>query len=294
MKINKVYLTIVHIIFLIMTVLFLLPFLIIVIISVTPEAQISSSGFSLIPNSIDFSAYKYLFADFGVIMRSIIWTVFLSLTTPILPIIAQACMAYALNKKTKFLLRKPTNVLLTLAMFISGGMIPTYIVLTQWYHLGNNPLIYFFNSAWVSLWGVSLYKTFFKGVSPSLIEAAQIDGASEFKILMKIVVPMCTPILAMQYFTGVIGTWNSWQVSMIYMQRSEELWTFQYYLQRVMENSQIIINALKGAGIRDLSSIPITTMKYAECALSVIPVLCLFPLIQKYFAKGIAVGSVKG
>lgn len=294
MKTNKTYLTVVHILFLIMTVMFLLPFLIIITISVSPEAQISSTGFSLIPQRIDFSAYKYLFADFDVILRSLIWTVFLSVTAPILPIIAQACMAYALNKKTKFLLKGPSNLLLTLAMFINGGMIPTYIVYTQWYNLGNNPLIYYFGGAWVSLWSVALYKTFFKGVPPSLIEAAQIDGASEFKILLKIVIPMCIPILAMQYFTGVIGTWNSWQTSMIYMQRAEQFWTFQYYLQRIMDNSQILINALKGAGIRDLSSIPITTMKYAECAVSVLPVLCLFPLIQKYFAKGIAVGSVKG
>ncbi len=283
----------VHLIFIMMSLIFLIPFVMIFIMSISPEKQISSYGFSFIPSAIDFSAYKYLFSDIGVMGRAILWTIFLALAVPVVRIGAQAMMAYALNREEKFLLKPICNVLLTIAMMFGGGMIPTYIIYTQWYHLANNPLVYFFAGSWVSLWDVMLFKTFFKGVSRSLTEAAAIDGASEFKVLWSIILPMCKPIIAMQYFTSAIAMWNSWDVSLIYMPRAKEFWTIQYYLQRIMDNSELLLAALRAAGIRDTSSIPITTMKYAMCVFAVLPILCLFPYIQKFFAKGIATGSVK-
>ena len=181
--------------------------------------------------------------------------------------------------------------------FITLGaeeIVPAYIVLTNIYHLGNNPLIYFV-TGWASCWGVILYRTFFQGIPDSLIEAAKIDGATELKVLWYVVLPMSKAIFGIQYFQGVLGSWGAYQTSMIYLTRSDmkPFWTFQYFLQRILQNNELIKQSFALIG-QTTTDYPTTTLKYAMCVLSILPILVLFPYIQKYFSKGIAVGSVKG
>lgn len=289
MKTGKIYSVLLHTFFIIATLIFLVPIAMIFIISFTDEAQFSTYGFSFIPKAWSLAAYKTLFKNASVMGRSIIFTAVVALLSTTINIVVNCALAYPLTRDD-FAFKKVVNFFLLGTMFVSGGMMPTYMVFTQLYALKDNFLVYLIPG--VGAWGVIVYKTFFNGVPKSLLEAAEIDGADQFKSLWKIVLPMSKPIIGMNFFQGVVGMWNNWQTSLIYITKSE-LWTIQYFMQRILQNSEQLVKALKAAGVRDTSSIPLETMKYAMCVFATIPILLLFPRMQKYFAKGIAVGSVK-
>lgn len=293
MKNSKLFTAVIHFCFILMTLAFLLPFLIVILVSFTKESDIIDYGFRLIPKHWDLTAYKTLFANPKDLVRSIIWTIFVAVVQPAIAAVVQGLCAYPISR-SDFTFKKPVNYFLVSTMMFSAGLVPAYIVLTNIYHLGNNPLIYFV-TGWASCWGVILYRTFFQGIPDSLIEAAKIDGATELKVLWYVVLPMSKAIFGIQYFQGVLGSWGAYQTSMIYLTRSDmkPFWTFQYFLQRILQNNELIKQSFALIG-QTTTDYPTTTLKYAMCVLSILPILVLFPYIQKYFSKGIAVGSVKG
>ncbi|MBQ2236603.1 MAG: carbohydrate ABC transporter permease [Clostridia bacterium] len=293
MKQNKAYMAVIHTIFILLTLSFLLPFIIIVIVSISPESQITTYGFQLIPQKIDFTAYGLVLKNAGVLFKSIIWTLFISATAPALAVMVNALMAYPLARND-YSLRKPVNVLMIVSMMFSGGLIPTYIIYTQVYHLGGaNPMLYWLSSLF-SVWNVILFRTFFKGIPAELIESATIDGATQPQVLFHVVAPLSKSIVSIQYFTSVIARWNDYQTSLIYYPNNQEYWTVQYYMQTILQSVQQLKASLEMQGLRDTSEAPVTTLKYAMCVISIIPVFIMFPYVQKFFSKGIAVGSVKG
>lgn len=293
LKQSKAYMGVIHTIFILMTISFLIPFLVIVIVSFTPESQITTYGFQLIPQKIDFTAYGIIIKNGGVLLKCILWTVLIALTAPALSILVNALMAYPLSRN-EYSLRKPINVLLIVSMMFSGGLIPTYIIYTQVYHLGaSNPLLYWL-AGLLSVWNVILFRTFFKGIPSELIESATVDGATQTQVLWHVVIPLSKSIVSIQYFTTVIARWNDYQTSLIYYPNSQNYWTVQYYMQTILQNAQQLKASLEMQGLRDTSSVPVTTLKYAMCLISIIPIFIMFPYVQKFFSKGIAVGSVKG
>lgn len=293
MKQNKAYMAVIQTIFILLTLSFLLPFIIIVIVSISPESQITTYGFQLIPQKIDFTAYGLVLKNAGVLFKSIIWTLFISATAPALAVMVNALMAYPLARND-YSLRKPVNVLMIVSMMFSGGLIPTYIIYTQVYHLGGaNPMLYWLSSLF-SVWNVILFRTFFKGIPAELIESATIDGATQPQVLFHVVAPLSKSIVSIQYFTSVIARWNDYQTSLIYYPNNQEYWTVQYYMQTILQSVQQLKASLEMQGLRDTSEAPVTTLKYAMCVISIIPVFIMFPYVQKFFSKGIAVGSVKG
>ena len=293
MKQNKAYMAVIQTIFILLSLSFLLPFIIIVIVSISPESQITTYGFQLIPQKIDFTAYGLVLKNAGVLFKSIIWTLFISATAPALAVMVNALMAYPLARND-YSLRKPVNVLMIVSMMFSGGLIPTYIIYTQVYHLGGaNPMLYWLSSLF-SVWNVILFRTFFKGIPAELIESATIDGATQPQVLFHVVAPLSKSIVSIQYFTSVIARWNDYQTSLIYYPNKQEYWTVQYYMQTILQSAQQLKASLEMQGLRDTSQAPVTTLKYAMCVISVIPVFIMFPYVQKFFSKGIAVGSVKG
>ena len=230
MKQNKAYMAVIHTIFILLTLSFLLPFIIIVIVSISPESQITTYGFQLIPQKIDFTAYGLVLKNAGVLFKSIIWTLFISATAPALAVMVNALMAYPLARND-YSLRKPVNVLMIVSMMFSGGLIPTYIIYTQVYHLGGaNPMLYWLSSLF-SVWNVILFRTFFQGIPAELIESATIDGATQPQVLFHVVAPLSKSIVSIQYFTSVIARWNDYQTSLIYYPNKQEYWTVQYYMQ---------------------------------------------------------------
>lgn len=275
--------------FWVMVVIFaLIPFFFIVSMSFSDQDAVARYGFSIIPRKFTVAGYSYLFKNFGSFLRTALFTLFLAATAPLVSCVVNSMCAYSLSV-SDFKLKGVINKYFIFSMFISGGMLPGYIIATQVYHLGNNPLIYYTGAA--NIWAIFLYRTFFKEVPPALIEAAKIDGAGDFQILWKIMLPMAMPIFGIQYTSGFIGMWNNADTSLIYIS-NPKFYTIQYYLKQILSNLDFLKQSLASTGVS--VDFPTQTIQYAILVISLIPVFVLFPYMQKYYSKGMVSASVKG
>ena len=264
--------------------------LMIVIVSISNEGDVVNNGFKVIPENVDFTAYEYIFGDVRIVGTRAAWSLFVALVGPMAGMVFSFMLAYALTRE-KFVFGKLCTKILIVSQFVAAGMVATYYIYTKIYGLGNNPLVFFIPG--VTLWGVMLYRTFIKGIPQSLIEAAQIDGASEWQVLGSIILPMAKSMIAIQYFQAVIAHWNNYTTSLIYMNTNAKFQTIAHYTQNILQNATLMKTSLQAAGY-STDSVPETTLKYAICAIALLPIFLVFPWVQKHFSKGIAVGSVKG
>jgi len=277
---------------LIMSICYILPLLMMISISFSTETSIIDNGYKLIPAEWSLDAYKMAFQNPSQIINSYKVTAAQAVLGTFLSLWVETMMAYPLIRNN-FRHKKFVTIFLMITMFFSGGMVPSYILNTQYLRLGNSFWIYIFPSL-VGAWGVILFKTFFKGLPEGLVEAAKLDGASEYMVYFKIILPLSTPIIAAQGFMMLLGRWNDWNTSLLYI-RNNKLYTLQYLLQRIINEADFIKN-MQGTAMEGLfgTDIPSDTLRYATAVIAAGPMMVVFPFFQKYFAKGLVVGSVKG
>lgn len=238
---------------------------------------------------VGFSLESYMM----VLRAQAIWTyyyntVWYTLVGTICNILATILLAYPLSKRY-FVLRGPITVLIIITMFFGGGLIPTFIMI-------NNLGLY--GSRWVmvllglvSTYNTIIARTFFMSLPEELFESARIEGASEFKVLWKIVAPLSKPILAVLTLYYGVGHWNTYLSALIYLP-SSDLHPIQVLLRRVvLQNSRDI---LESADIDPEAQIASNQVKYAAIFFTMIPIMCLYPFLQKYFVKGVMIGALKG
>ena len=178
-------------------------------------------------------------------------------------------------------------------MLFSGGLIPTYILYTKYLHLKNNILIYLLPG--IGAWNVFLFRTFFVNIDKAMVESAKIDGASNFQILFRIMLPLTKPLVAMYFFNGFLGRWNDITTPLYYV-TEKKLYTIQFLLQQMLMSAETAKSLLLQGFAVDASAltIPIESIRYALAVIGALPVLIIFPYIQKFYAKGIMLGSTKG
>ena len=176
-------------------------------------------------------------------------------------------------------------------MMFNAGMVPTYIAFVRWYHL-RDTLIALILPYVIVPWHVFLMKSFLADTPYTLIEAARIDGAGELRTFFQIVVPLAKPALATVGLFTAFTYWNDWYQSMMYIE-NQTLISLQYYMYRIMNNISFLSQSMFAVGV-DLSKLPSETTRMAMCVLAAGPMLIVFPFFQKYFVKGMTVGSVKG
>jgi len=284
----------INIFFILFSLCFILPFWLIVSISLSGEDAILKSGYSLIPKEINFTAYQYVFANPKQILDSYQITAISAVFGTFFGVLVMTLIAYPLSRKD-FFIRHQLTFLIFFTMLFGGGLIPTYILNTQYLGMGDTIWVYIFPSL-VSAWYIIILRTFFQGLPLSLVESAKIDGASEFTIFYKIILPLSKPVLATIALFVLLNRWNDWYTSLIYI-RSKELYTLQFLLQRILRDAQFVKDISRetpvGISIAQSES-PIETMKFAMCIVAAGPMLLIFPFFQKYFSKGLTVGAVKG
>lgn len=283
---------ILHILLVLVSLTYIYPILLMLSISFSSETSIASDGYKLIPNAWSLDAYKMAFQNPTQIMNSYKVTIAYSVLGTFLSVFVQTLMAYPLSRSS-YTRKKQLTVFLMITMFFGGGLVPSYILNTQYLHLGNSFWIYIFPSL-MSAWNVILFKTFFQGLPVELVEASKLDGASEFRIYFQIILPLSTPIIACIAFTTLLGKWNDWNTSLLYI-RNSNLYSLQYLLQRII-NEADYITQMQGTAIESLvgKDMPKETLKYATAIIAAGPMMVIFPFFQKYFAEGLVVGSVKG
>jgi putative aldouronate transport system permease protein len=178
-------------------------------------------------------------------------------------------------------------------MLFSGGLIPSFIVNTQLLGLDDTMWIYLLLPL-ASAWFIIILRTFFQQLPFEMIEAAKIDGAGEMRILMSIILPLSKPVLATIALFSLLNRWNEWMITLIYI-RNEDLFTLQFILQRILMQAEFAREMLNLPGMMfDVRTLPTLSMRYAMTVVAAGPMLIVFPFFQKYFAKGLTIGSVKG
>lgn len=291
MKKKNGYMFFVHLFFIIFSLCVILPFFIIVMLSLSRETDIVDYGYSVIPRHFSLQAYEFLFKDVSKLFHSILFTVVYAVLAPAVTVILCSGIGYSISSKSDFALKKGVMRYLIFTMLTGAGLIPTYIIYTKIYMMGNSFLVYLLPGA-VSAWTIILFRTFFSQIPYSLVEAATIDGASQLQVLIKVIVPMSKPIIGTVYFTNLLTKWNDWMTTLYYV-TDERLYTVQYFMQKVLDSAEFMKQAYQSIGLGAGSKFPTETLKFAMCVIAVLPVFAAFPYLQKYFSKGMAVGAVK-
>ena len=269
----------------------ILPMVHIINVSISEGSQSVTSGFFFLPRGkINFEGYLTVFKD-PLLVRSYLNTAVYVAGSVFFTLFFTAITAYPLSVPD-FVLKKFVTVFLTITMFISGGMIPTYLLMRS---LG------LINTAWVMMvpfcvgaWNVIMFRTFFTGIPVSLREAATIDGASQFTILFKIYIPLSKAIFATIGLFTLVGKWNDWFTALLYL-TDDNKYPVQMILRKILFNTQSMQNS-SSEMLSMLSQMKVTTqnIKMAAIIITILPVLCVYPFLQKYFVKGVFVGSIKG
>ncbi len=276
--------------FIILTLVAVIPIYLIAANAFSTNADILEEGYAVVPKNFTFEAFQYLFKAPETLINSLVGSIVYSVGSSVIAIIIQALMGYVLTRP-EFCLKKFCKAVLIASMFFSPGLIPSYIVNTQVYHLENTWTIYLL-SGLVSAFNVFVFRTFFQQIPSSLVESAEMDGCTPVQILWNIIIPLSKPILATQLFMGISGKWRDYSVTLYYI-TDKTKYTLEYYIQLLMKDSAELVNALKLMGA-DPSAIPTETMKFAVVFFVLIPMLVIFPFFQKQFSKGAMVGAVKG
>lgn len=267
----------------------ILPFMYIISVSLSSKDAIESMSVGLIPKGIDLRAYQSIIQQ-KLFTRSMVNTVFLTTVSTIVGVLVNIMAAYSLSKK--FYGKKVVSYIFVVSMYFSGGLIPTYMLVAKYLGLYNSYWALFLPGI-VNVFYMIVMRTQIEAIPPSLTEAALIDGANESQILFRIILPSVTATIAAISMFIALASWNMWFNVMIYTNK-RELWTLQYYLRSVIFD-KVISQQLGDESLLANSSSELTPQNFQNAAIILValPVIMVYPFIQKYFVKGMMVGSVK-
>lgn len=289
-KIDAVNLFI-HIIFIVLCVLFLYPFISMLSVSLTTKEELEDFGFRIWPTKPTWEAYSIVFQSFGPIAEALLTSLFICVVGTLTSLFITSTYAYTLSRQN-FGARRLISFLLLFPMFFGGGAAASYIINVNWYHLKNNLLILLIPGS-IGTMNVIIVRSFFQGLPYGLIESAKLDGASEYTIFFRIMIPLSTPSLGTIAISCFVGKWNEYYAPMMYFDYGS--WTtMSLYLQRLMNKMDMA--KMQAAGkipIQILDEVPDSSMAMAVACITVLPMVCVFPYFQKYFVKGLAVGAIK-
>lgn len=270
----------------------IIPIIAVLSISLSSDKALVMEGYSLLPRDFTLDAYRYVFKDLTRILCAYGVSIFTTVAGTALGLLLNALMAYVLSRPN-YSLRSKLTVFLTIPMVLSGGLVPTYMLITQYLHLKNTILVLILPTAVVP-WYIIMMRTFFSQIPYELSEAAIIDGAGEFRIFWQVILPLAKPALATVGIFLALAYWNDWYYPMLYIE-SSDLVNLQYMLYRMMREVQELTRNITQAGMGiSAADLPTEAMRMAMCLVAAGPMLVVFPFFQKYFVKGLTVGGVKG
>ncbi len=282
-----------NIILTISSLLAILPFILLVVASFTDEEVAMNDGFSYLPAKLSMAAFGYIGQQWAMIGRAYLMTIIVTAIGTGASVVMTAMLAYMLSQR-KLPGRKILNFLVVFTMLFNGGLVPTYIMYVRTFHLKNSIGGLIVPNLMLSGFMVMLVRNYFENSIPEeLYEASRIDGAGEFYNFFHIALPLSVPILATSGLMTGLAYWNDWQNGLYYLDsKGAKLYTVQNILNNINENIQFLAsNATGGVNVGDL---PTTTVRMAIALVGILPVLIIYPFFQKYFAKGLTMGAVKG
>lgn len=248
-------------------------------------------GIYLWPRVFSMKNFQTVFNNQNLIQGAFI-SVSRTVIATVLNVFLSAMLAYILSRR-EFMFKKQMSIFYVITMYVNGGMIPIY-VLMKTLHLTNNYLVYILPGL-VYVFNMIVIRTFINGLPDSLVESAKIDGAGEFRIFVQIILPLCKPVLATVALFVAVDQWNSWFDAMLYNSQNINLTTLQYELMKLLSSAMQqgsgagAIDAAKNAG----SMVTPKSIRAAATIVTALPIVCLYPFLQRYFVTGLTIGGVK-
>lgn len=270
----------------------LYPFLNVLAKSLNDPLDTIKGGITFFPRKITLKNYKDLFTAGSNLPQAFRISILRTLLGSLLSVTGCAMLAYPLSRKD-FILKKQFMAIIMLTMYVSGGIIPSYILMRK-LHLMNTFFVYIIPGL-ISAWNVILIRSFMMNIPSALQEAARIDGANDLVIFFRIILPMCMPVLATVLLFVAVSQWNDWFSTYLYMTGTNKklFSTLQFELMKVLDSTtssgQIDIHS---EGLKTATRSP-EAIKMAITIVCTVPILMVYPFIQKYFVTGITLGSVK-
>jgi putative aldouronate transport system permease protein len=265
-----------------------LPFLYIILVSLTPAAELTRREFLFIPHALSLQAYRYIFST-SVVSSSLLVSIFVTIVGTSINLFMACLMAYPLAHR-RLMGRKTLMVMVTFTLLFDGGMIPTFMVVQK---LG---MLNHFSSvllpAAMSAFSLIIFINFFRQLPVELEESARMDGCHELRILAQIIMPLSMPLIATFVVIFGVDHWNRWFSYVLYINDSAK-WPVQVVLRQMLSTSDASIG--DRSILRDMDYVPPNqTIRMCITAIATVPILCVYPFLQRYFVQGMLLGSVKG
>ena len=263
-------------------------------ISISSEASIATNGYSFWPSQFSLSSYEYLWQSKDYIGRAFLNSVGITICGTTLGLVLTSTLGYALSRPNYYFKGLYTLMILV-PMFFGGGLLATYMVNTQIYGLKNTYMALILPGA-CSTFYVVIMRTFFQTTIPdSIIESGKIDGASQLRIFVQLVLPLALPVIATIGLFFTFNYWNAWYGAMLYLDSNHrELFPLQYVLISIERNIAFMAQNEEFLSEESMANMPTESMRMAIVMVIVIPIACSYPFFQRYFVGGLTIGAVKG
>ena len=282
-----------NLVFLILAIMCVIPLAFFLSISITDEAVLRTNGYQLIPEAFSASAYEFLWNERLTILRAAFMSVMVTIIGTIISIALNTSMGYVVSRRS-FKLKTLYTWLIFIPMVFNGGMLASYVVVSNILKLNNSIWALILPLA-CSAFSVTICRTFFRTTVPdSIIESAKIDGAGQFRIWSQIVLPISKPVMATIGMFAAFGYWNDWFQASLYVQDAK-LQTLQSLLNKMQKNIEYIANnPYGGLSMQEYKlNMPTESVRMAIAIVIIVPIACTYPFFQKYFISGLTIGSVK-
>ena len=245
-------------------------------------------GITLLPRKFTLANYKTVFRT-DTLMQGAYISVLRTVIATVLHLLTTALLSYALSRK-EFLFNKQVSRFFVLTMYINGGMIPTLLLFKN-IGLTNTFWVYIIPGC-ISAFNMIVIRTYMNGLSDSLVESAQVDGAGHMKIFFRIILPLCKPVLATVALFIAVGQWNAWFDVMLYNSGRPDLTTLQYELMKLL--SSVSQQSADPSSMKNAANmVTPESVRAAATIVTAAPIVCLYPFLQRYFVSGLTIGGVK-
>jgi len=275
----------------IFTLFCVVPFVMILSASFSEESEIMAHGFGLLPRGFSLTAYEFIFKSPRQIIGSYVVTITMTVFGTAIGLFIIAMTGYALQRKD-FPLRNWISFFVYFTTLFSAGLAPTYLWIARELGLRGNYLAVFLQLL-MTPWLIILMKNFVRSVPHEVTESGKVDGAGDFRIFLRLILPMMKPALATTGLFLALGYWNEWYLSSLYLGSTVEFKPLQYYLYNIINTANALKSSMAGNNVT-ITQLPSNTLKMASAVVATGPIVLLYPFVQRYFVSGITVGAVKG
>ena len=285
-----------HIKLALLSALAVIPFVLMIVSSLTDNNTLVANGYSFWPEKWSLYAYEYIFNTGNSVLHAYGISIVLTIVGTLIALILTTMLSYVISRKG-LPGRGVITFLVVFTMLFNGGLVPTYMVYAKIFNVKNTFMALLVPGLLMNGFNIMLMKSYFcTNIPDEILDAAYIDGATEFQAFYKVALPLAKPIVAtIALFVG-IAYWNDWMNGYIYITKNTDLYSVQNLLNRMMQNIQYLSqnsSNIQQAGV-GLNAIPTASVRMAMATVGVLPILVVYPFVQKYFVKGITLGGVKG